>query len=694
MEKISILDNNSSSDSFSNLLFNKLRSNIKNSNNNNHKYPLQSLTLDFEFELYKEFTNFKFDKINNNISLEEYNTLKIFLKNKPFKITECDKNIGVAIVSNQVYEELSFIHLDNKENFIKLDENPLNEVNTIVLDTLISLKNNKHISKRLYNNLFIKEPKLGKFRILMKLHKSKFGTRPIINCKSCPTVNLAIFVDTILQVWVRLADSFLQDTQHLLQLTYKFHLNENNQIYSLDFSDLYSNINLEHALDTICDFMRDKLSLKTHHADIIGFYQILKLILFNNVFTFNEFYFKQIKGVAMGCKCAPSVANVYLYVLEQNFLIVHKPLFYKRYIDDIFCITKKEFDINILVNNFDYLKLNLEKSNNVNFLDMTISYDKSLNKLNFVKYFKPTQSFSYLFTNSNHAGSIFKNIPLSLFINIKRTCSKFSDFLFICNDLINRLEKRGYDLYTLHKIKNTVSKMDRLELINYKDKKDFTISAKEIVLSFEFDLNLLNINKIFNNCIKNIYNDNFYNFVFKKCNKFLPNISSLLIHNIYSYNYHPNSCKYYNCNNLNCKICSFSLNYKYLLLNNNFYLPIFNNSNCKSSHFIYIILCEKCNCFYIGQSYRTVEKRLIEHINNIKKFICYEKYNTVVSIHFNLKGHTLKHFKFIIIANNIIDDNLRLHIEAKYINLFLQLNQKILNDHTPYIYNNINKIYV
>ena len=298
--------------------------------------------------------------------------------------------------------------------------------------------------------------------------------------------------------------------------------------------------------------------------------------------------------------------------------------------------------------------------------------------LTFSKYFKPTQTFSYLATNSNHSNHIFKNIPLSLFINVRRTCSYFSDFLFICNKLIDYLVKRGYELRTLIKIKNTVSKMDRFELIQYKNKTPFQISSNEILISFEFDYNLININKIFNNCIKKLYNDNFKDFLFKKCLKFQPNISSLLIHNIYSFNFNNNICNYHKCDNNNCKVCLYSLNFKYLLLNGYFYIPIFNNSNCKSSHIIYIIKCLKCNCYYIGQSYRTVEKRLYEHINNIKNFKCYEKNNTVVSRHFNLKNHSLEHFKFIIIDNNIDDDNLRLNCEARYIHLFLQLNQKIL----------------
>jgi len=46
----------------------------------------------------------------------------------------------------------------------------------------------------------------------------------------------------------------------------------------------------------------------------------------------------------MGTKCGPSIANVYLYILEIQFLKIHRPLFYSRFIDDIFIIVSSGFE--------------------------------------------------------------------------------------------------------------------------------------------------------------------------------------------------------------------------------------------------------------------------------------------------------------------------------------------------------------
>ena len=57
----------------------------------------------------------------------------------------------------------------------------------------------------------------------------------------------------------------------------------------------------------------------------------------------------------MGAKFAPMIANLYLSIMEENFLVIHKPLAYFRFIDDIFTILKNDFDTNILINSFKNL---------------------------------------------------------------------------------------------------------------------------------------------------------------------------------------------------------------------------------------------------------------------------------------------------------------------------------------------------
>ncbi len=420
--------------------FDNLFKSFRKYKSKDNKYPLQYETLEFEFEFYKEFSKLNFKNFKNNISLSEFSKIKDYIKNKPFKILNCDKNIGTAIISQNLFLDLSNKHLEDKDNFTKLTDNPLDYTDNLINDKLTSLVLSKDISSRLAKSLIVKSSKLGKFNILPKLHKSKFGTRPIINCIDHPTANISQCIDYILQPFVKLSESYIKDSQHLIQKLEKLEFPENIKICSLDFESLYSNINLKHALDTIFDFIKDKLS--NNHLSPLGFYNLLKLLFENNIFSFNGQFYKQIKGIAMGSKCGPSVANIYLSCLERSFLFIHKPLFYGRYIDDILCILFKYFEIDILVNFFGYLKLNLVCDKVVNFLDLNISYDDLTRRFKFSLYIKPTNTFSYLLTSSNHPDFVIINLPKGIFIRIWRINSSLFDYYYFSSKIALQLITR------------------------------------------------------------------------------------------------------------------------------------------------------------------------------------------------------------------------------------------------------------
>ncbi len=85
----------------------------------------------------------------------------------------------------------------------------------------------------------------------------------------------------------------------------------------------------------------------------------------------------------MGNKAAPSIANIYVFILEESFLNIYRPFIftYYRYIDDIFVIIRSDFDIRILKTHFGYLRLNAVGGNSVNFLDLVISLNPSKRSL-------------------------------------------------------------------------------------------------------------------------------------------------------------------------------------------------------------------------------------------------------------------------------------------------------------------------
>ena len=139
----------------------------------------------------------------------------------------------------------------------------------------------------------------------------------------------------------------------------------------------------------------------------------------------------------------PSVANLYLHILENKWLSLHPDIIYKRFIDDIFIAAPYQIDLDDLKKQFLYLKLNICKDKIVNFLDLNIEFDFIVKKLKFSLYIKPTNSFSYLLPYSNHPSHIFYNIPKSLFLRIRRICSSYTYYLYYFRIVFGDLQNRG-----------------------------------------------------------------------------------------------------------------------------------------------------------------------------------------------------------------------------------------------------------
>ena len=275
------------------------------------------------------------------------------------------------------------------------------------------------------------------------------------------------------------------------------------QEFSSDFQ--YTNIILSHALTIITEYVSNKFHSK--HINIYAFHSLLKIVLFNNFFKFKNSIYKQNIGIAMGTPCAPSIANIYIHILEEKFLTINRPIYYKRYIDDIFMIFLNNYPLQEFSNSFNGLKLSIVSGNKVSFLDLVIYFNNITKYLNFSLYTKPTNTFGYLLTTSNHPSFIFDNIPKSLFIRVRRICSDLIDYYISSSKLIYQLVSRGYDIFVLYKIRNTVANFIRSDLIPYKIDKKFnsSFSSNALLFKMPFDFNFINLEIVFNNCFNNLF---------------------------------------------------------------------------------------------------------------------------------------------------------------------------------------------
>ena len=110
---------------------------------------------------------------------------------------------------------------------------------------------------------------------------------------------------------------------------------------SFDISSLFTNVPLVEALNLCSD--RRKNNYSEHLiVEEVGFRELLSFATSNVHFLFNNEWYKQTDGVAMGSPLAPTLASVFLSKIENKIKLFdgNQPLVYKRYVDDIFLVFK------------------------------------------------------------------------------------------------------------------------------------------------------------------------------------------------------------------------------------------------------------------------------------------------------------------------------------------------------------------
>ena len=627
----------------------------------------------------KDFSNLKYE---NNLSYHQYEALISFKKNKPFTVIDCDKNVGSAIISNDLYQTSVINYIRSDPAYRELTTNPLSATVNLINEKLLNLFNNGSISNKLKNSLSInlKYAKLGSIRLMAKVHKANFDWRAIINCQNHPTSKIAIFFDLLIKPIIISSETYLKDSQNLIQIFENLRFDQKPKIFSFDVTSLYPSIDPFIAIPFITEYLDNNNHLDYNHLSPSGFKSLLELFFSNNIFKFMDKFFVQILGVPMGCICGPSIANIFLYILEMKWAVIYRPLVYKRYIDDGLLITDKDFDFDHFKSFFFNLNFTITTGEVVNYLDLNISFNSATNKMKCSLYTKPTHVNKYLLPQSNHPQHIFRNIPISLFIRLRRICSDYYDFTGASGRLISQLLERGYNSKKIRASFFIVSNTDRFSLIPYKVKPKNIDFSKHILFFSNFNYNIIKLNNYLFTSFKNTCNSFplLNNFSLKIVNKIDYNLNSLFVHNFKLPNYASYST--IKCNS--CNICDYIFKSSFIKLkNSDISVNFLCNSNCQTNNIVYIIICLRCNIFYIGETEKTLSFRISQHINHINKFKCFKKYHDKeVANHFNLKGHKITdHFRCCVFNSGFFNAEKRKSAEMDLVNFFNLNYDKCIN---------------
>ena len=145
------------------------------------------------------------------------------------------------------------------------------------------------------------------------------------------------YIDGFLNKIVSQQPHVLSSTEQLIDTLRNNTFPTNIILFTMDVENLYTSLPLQDCVSIVSTMLSKFPEPTRPDRELL---QLLELSLYNNTFSFHNQHFRQIRGIAMDASYSSSVANLYMADWEDRFLSNHPKelLIWKRYIDDVFGI--------------------------------------------------------------------------------------------------------------------------------------------------------------------------------------------------------------------------------------------------------------------------------------------------------------------------------------------------------------------
>ena len=319
--------------------------------------------------------------MKNVLSKEHMESLKKLRTNKEIIISKPDKGCGIVLLDKNDYINKMGNILSDNTKFVKTtkDKDRTACIEKTISKLLCSMKRRNVIDTTTFQNIRPTGTHIPRLYGLPKIHKPGVPLRPVLDMVNSPYHALAKWLCKRLEpVRSVLSKYCVPDSFRLVDAIKDLNISDQT-LFSLDVTSLFTNVPLKETIEFLCAYIQN------NDIDIGIPIDDLKILLYkciqNVQFQFDGELYRQIDGVAMGSPLGPLLADVFMAKLENDQLkpSIDRCTVYKRYVDDILCITDDKLDPMNMLNDFNAahkcvkFTIELEKSNQLAFLDVCLS---------------------------------------------------------------------------------------------------------------------------------------------------------------------------------------------------------------------------------------------------------------------------------------------------------------------------------
>ena len=165
------------------------------------------------------------------------------------------------------------------------------------------------VDKRQINHLIQKKPAPPNLKAQLKLHKADIPIRPVINNRTAQAYKLAKYLNKILSQHIMLHNQYVAtNSTNLANDLTRLEIHENHCLMTFDIKDLYVNIPVSETLSIV----KTKLLQNNDTQIAEQIFTLLKGVLSQNYFTFQQRIYQPEQGIAMGSPISGIIAEIFL----------------------------------------------------------------------------------------------------------------------------------------------------------------------------------------------------------------------------------------------------------------------------------------------------------------------------------------------------------------------------------------------
>lgn len=389
-------------------------------------------------------------------------SLKKKLKDNEILALKSDKgNTTVLMTKTDYINKTNDFITENGIKQIKKDPTTSyqNKIKLAVKNTALIM--NANDKRKVINS----NPKAPNMRALPKIHKPNVPIRPVVNYRGAPAYKLACFLQRYLKDNIDLPNNkSVINSQDVVNRLKHVVVNHEDRFLSLDVVSMYTCVPVK---DTLVQIEKLLLQGGANTLEVNETIVLLRLVLNQNYFQFNNNFYIQEEGLGMGNPLSGILADIYLNFKENEIINeimkVDQSLIWLRYVDDIWAkynssTTNSQFIVDKCNELSQALKFTKEDEVNgrLNYLDIAMVREKD--KIITGVFRKPTTTSHTLNRLSNHPE---QHLQAAYRCYINRAIGLSSNNTNKNKELriINQLAlENGFDHKWINKIKSKISK--------------------------------------------------------------------------------------------------------------------------------------------------------------------------------------------------------------------------------------------